>query len=271
MDSIKKYTGGSLVLAWLLTLNVGVSVMLWLVNGLGAMMHLNTGWTFTWFALSSGFMTFLTHPWTIVTYMVVQYGLLHLIFNVLWLYWFGLMLLDYRNERTLLYLYVGGGLAGGVCYVVASLLMGYSGGWLAGASAAVLSMMTALAILCPNREIYLWLIGAVKLKWVAIVCIVLTLAGSGSLLAPNQLAHVGGILFGAIWALGWKNFKRRTVEIGKKAPVKVRQTLRAMETHRADSVRLDELLDKIRVSGYDSLTLRERTELNEISSRMNRK
>ena len=270
IDKAKNYSGGSAALAWLVVLNLAASLTVWILAGLGSVFHWNTGWVYQWFYLSSDFWTFVTHPWTLATYMVTQDGLLHLIFNVLWLYWFGLMLLDYRRGPALIWLYVGGGLAGGVFYLVSAILFGRGGGYLAGSSAAVLSLMTALAIVCPNREVRLWLIGGVKMKWIAIVCIVLTLLGSRGFGAPNQLAHAGGIAFGAAWALGWNKIKRGAEEIKRKAPMHVKKTIKAMETYKADSVRLDELLDKIRVSGYDSLTAKEQKELNDISARMNK-
>lgn len=62
------------------------------------------------------------------------------------------------------------------------------------ASASVLAVIAASAIRTPDLRLYLFLIGEVKLKWVALGCIVLTFAGVGGGNAGGQAAHVGGVL-----------------------------------------------------------------------------
>lgn len=273
VNRIKGFCGGSEILSWLILLNVGVSLLLWIITSASQLFHADTGWTYRWFALSSNLLTFLTHPWTIGTYMVSQFGILHTLFNVLWLYWFGRMLLDVRPDRALLQLYVGGGLAGAIFYLVSAALTHYSGGYLTGASAAVLAVMTATTIITPNRNVMLWLLGEVKLKWVAIGCILLTLWGAGGPGAPAQIAHGGGIAFGLAWALGIRRLKLPAKRSRPK--IRARQTVQTMKnsSHRppeppTDSERLDQLLDKIRESGYESLSPAEKSDLNAISSRL---
>ena len=115
---------------------------------------------YTLTALPSDPLSFATHPWTLVTYMVAHFAPLHMLFNMLWLYWFGMMFADSGRDRALPWLYAGAGIAGGVFYLAASVISGHAPGtYLTGASAAVLGVMTATAMLMPSRSIGLFLIG----------------------------------------------------------------------------------------------------------------
>ena len=269
IDNIKTYCSGSRALAWLLVITVVSGIVCW---GTGLIVRLAGAGhdpINSWLALPSGLIVFLTHPWTILTYMVVHFSPLHLIFNALWLYWFGRMLADTRDDRTILTLFIGGGVAGGVLYLLISLLSSYDTGFLTGDSAAVLSLMTGAAILMPQRRIGLFLLGEVRLKWVAIGCILITLLGGGGGL-QSQAAHLGGAAFGAITAICLKNginFSWPKSDRNKKRGINTRATVKAFSSL-SDHDRLDQLLDKIRISGYESLSAKEKAELNYISSRI---
>ena len=229
--------------------------------------------------------------WTLLTYMVTQYDVIHLLFNLLWLFWFGNILPEWVTERRRLILYVGGGLAGAVTYVICNLLfpaLAAPGSALCGASAAVLSMMAAAGILGGDRKVYLILIGPVAAKWVCLGCIILAFFGFGGGSAAAQSAHIGGVAFGLVYALilkgaprrqeSWSNtqtynpYPGREHQPKRRIRVNVRRDGKAvadtMAGRLSDTERLDQLLDKIRLSGYASLTLGERNELNAISRRL---
>ena len=124
----------------------------------------------------------------------------------------------------------------------------------------------------PDQPVGLFLIGEVKLTWVAVACCVLTFIGGGG----NQAAHIGGLL----WGLAFGLMLRRGIDItrflsfgvGRPAPHGPKRSpdrmVRALRDRQDDIRRLDELLDKIRLSGYGSLSSKERRELNEISARI---
>lgn len=271
IERFRTICGGSRALAWLLTVTVASGLLLWaagvavrLAGGTGAGPAL-------WLEVPSDLATLLRRPWTLVTYMLVHVSPLHLLFNALWLYWFGHMLTDVASDRQLLWLFGGAGVTGGVMYAVSSALGGYSGGYLAGDSAAVLGVMAATAMLMPSRRIGLFLIGEVKLKWLATACILLTLLGSGGAGTSAQAAHLGGVLAGIAWACvrkGYVRFRFPAAPRRDRHRVNARATIRAINRSVSDTERLDQLLDKIRVSGYESLSAKEKTELNYISSRI---
>lgn len=140
---------------------------------------------------------FMTRPWTLVTYMFAQYDLLHVVFNMLWLYWFGTMFTMTASSRRLLTLYLCGGLAGAVLFMLGYMVLPMfhsSYGSLIGSSASVIAVVTAVAILMPHFKMHLLLIGSVSVKWIAIVTIVLVLVGVTGSNAGGEIAHIGGVI-----------------------------------------------------------------------------
>lgn len=271
MEKWKRYCGGSTLLAWLTLAEAGIWVVVAVLSILGKFLHFNPGIA-EWLTLSSRFGIFLTRPWTLLTYMMVHFDVLHMIFNVLWLYWFGRYLLIAATDRTLALHFFGGGICGGILFVVSAAL-GWGGGWLCGCSAAVIAVMCGAAFRHPDMEIGLFLIGNVKLKWVAIVCCLLTFLGGGG----NQAAHLGGLL----WGIGLSVFSSHTPYLkdfgknrkgGGDQPRQRKRSadrmVKVLADRRSDMERLDEILDKIKISGYDSLSKKERKELNELSQRL---
>lgn len=255
---------------WLCAANLGVAVLIWLAMGLKAVAGVPDGWIFTLFALPASPAQALTHPWSIISYMFAQADILQLLFNMLWLIWFGRMLADTDTSRTTVTLYIGGGLTGGLCYLIAG-AAGGGGSFLMGSSAAILSLMVYTALRQPNREVPLLLIGNVRLKWIAIVTIVITLLGATGISA--HCAHIGGALF-PLLLLAWRKAvnARRNMTPHRHAPKALRSgaPLRRPDPN-AETLEqtLDRLLDKVRVSGFDSLTKKEKSQLDEISSKLN--
>ena len=268
LDKWRSYCGGSLLLAWLTLGEAAIWLGVTVISLVGSAMHFYVP-VADWLTLPSIFSIFLTRPWTLLTYMGVHFDFLHMLFNVLWLYWFGRIMLITLSDRHLAVAFAGGGLAGGVLFL-ASAALGYGSGWLCGCSAAVIAVMCATAIRLPDHPVNLFLIGEVKLKWVAIACCVLTFIGGGG----NQAAHIGGLLWGVAFGLmlsqgidpsRWFDFSQKRQKEPKRQPDRM---VRVLRDRQEDIRRLDELLDKIRLSGYGSLSGKERKELNELSARL---
>lgn len=280
IDRFRSICGGSRVLSLLTGVNIAVGVTSWIIIMIMGLLQAGVPPLSGWMALPSDVVTFLHRPWTLLTYMVTHFSLLHLLFNVIWLYWFGRIMLLAVSERSLFICYVAGGLAGGIAYIVSSLCGAAAGDYLCGASASVLAIMCAVAFIMPGYELNLFLLGRVRLKWFAMACVLITLLGTAGSVA-GSIAHLGGIAFGAVygWRLhhagaepfGWlKTVTRRTANIFNRGTrhKDAEAMVRAAHGRLSDHERLDELLDKIRVSGYASLTDRERSELDAISSRL---
>lgn len=228
-----------------------------------------------WLELSASPVECLKRPWTLLTYMFTHADFLHMLFNVLWLLWFGSILLERVDTRKLVVLYVGGGITGGLLYMAGPYIspgLYEQGSVLLGASAAVLAVMVAAAILMPNYRLHLFFIGDVPLKWLALVMIVLAFLGLGGGNAGGQVAHIGGVAFGGVVALVMRrsdNPRKRVVKEPKRRnPFEGKAMHNPVVRARMDAERLDQLLDKIHRSGFNSLTKTERVELEDLSKRV---
>lgn len=213
--------------------------------------------------MPSGMSALLKQPWTPFTYMFTHFGFLHILSNMLWLYCFGVIFLDLYSGRQFVQTYIAGGLAGAAAYVVTGLLSPV-GGALVGASAAALAVAAATVVRSPDYRINLFLVGMVKIKWVALAFAAFSLLATDISAVGSHAAHLGGIAAGCAVA-----FKARFGKVRRRkgvvlAPLHTSPVGTAAELER----RLDALLDKVRVSGYNSLSSREKRELNELSEKI---
>lgn len=250
----------------------------------------------SWIKLPSQPAALLARPWTILTYMFAQYDLWHIIFNMLWFYWFGSLFRMVANDRQLLVLYLYGGIAGGLLFMAgyaALPLFHDTYGVLIGSSASVIAIVTAVAILMPDFKMYLLLIGAVAVKWVAIITILLVLIGLTGSNAGGEIAHVGGVIAGMLFAMRYKKGSDITapiVRIADRLSSLTRRHLRpATSSYTRKSPRatastpsgipnsglssderreLDIILEKIKKSGYSALTPAERDRLFSVSRKI---
>ncbi len=239
--------------------------------------------------LSADPVKLITRPWTLITYMFTHQNVLHILFNMLWLFWFGKIFLQYLTEKQLLSTYLLGGLAGAVLYLLLLNLMPWLGDNLSssmlGASAAVMAVVIAIAFYVPDFTIYLLLIGPVKLKFIALVSIILDVMLIASYNAGGHIAHLGGAVYGYIFIMQYRKGKdigkwlnnflddlvtlfrpRRRMNISFKR----KRTVSDMEYNirkAADQKEIDRILDKIAQSGYDNLTRKEKETLFRMSKR----
>jgi len=239
-----------------------------------------------WLSVPADLSQLVKRPWTLFSYMFLHEGFLHILFNMLWLYWFGKIFLQYLNEKQLLNVYLLGGLTGALLYIVAFngfqvfedvLPVSYA----LGASASVLAVVIAISVYVPDYTIHLLFLGPVKLKYIAIATIaidVLSIAGSNS---GGHLAHLGGALFGYLFVSRLKKGSKKTsyahkafaegFSIFKKKPKMKVTHKKPSNDHEynaqkvAKQEQVDEILDKIAKSGYDSLSKKEKEILFKMS------
>lgn len=225
----------------------------------------------------------LYRPWTLVTYMFTQFEFLHLLFNMLWLYWFGSFFMDYFTERHLTGVYLLGGLSGALLYVAAYNIFPYFdqltrlSAWAIGSSASVMAIVFAVCTYLPQNKVYIFLIGPVKLIYLALFTALIDILSIQSGNAGGHIAHLGGALFGWLFIVGMK--KNRDITSGlihfsesinrifarkKKLRVKYKKKVSGMndreynEYKRNQNDRVNIILDKISRSGYESLTREEK-------------
>ncbi len=236
------------------------------------------------FALYANLSHLALHPWGIITYMFIHAGFLHILFNMLWLYWFGVIFLNFLDEKRFLRVYIWGGLAGAVFFVLAyNIFPGLAAeGYFVrviGSSAAVLAIVTAISAYMPDYVIYLMFIGPVRIKYVALVTILIDLIsipyGAN---AGGHIAHLGGALYGYWFAVNMRkgkdiaalfsvpHKKKHRLKV-KRNRYKTRNDWEYNAIKKEDNEKLDRILDKIAQNGYDSLTEEEKRFLFESSKR----
>ncbi len=257
-----------------------VHLVTWLA---GIQEHSNLTLLGNYLALPSGLSQLASKPWTLFTYMFLHEGFLHWLFNMIMLYFGGILFTEYLSQRKLLMTYLFGGLAGAVFFVLAfNIFPAFAAirqnSVALGASASILAIIVAISTYVPDYTVHLFLLGKVKLKWLAVAFVLLDLISIPSNNPGGHIAHLGGALWGFVWALslrGGNDFLR--IFDGIKIPemdIKKRR-YRQFDTSRpasghpitdedynkkraASQAEIDNILDKISKSGYSSLTKAEK-------------
>jgi membrane associated rhomboid family serine protease len=225
----------------------------------------------------------LLRPWTIVTHMFVHEGFWHLFWNLLVLYWFGQISGDLLGDRKVLPIYFYGGIAGALAFFIFCQIYNPGHSMALGASAAVMAIVLSAAITSPDYRMHLILIGPVAIKYIAIAFVIIDLLSVAN--SPNSgghIAHLGGAFFGAYFVYllrsgidlsqGFNNFIKRVKDhfrADKKSVKKSPLTVYHKKTteHIDHQEKLDQILDKIKHKGYDSLTEEEKEFLFQASKK----
>ncbi len=269
------------ILPRLIMANAAVWVAVSLAGLICAMAGGSHEWLVDWLALPSAPMTLLLRPWTLLTHMVTHHGVLHLLTNLLWLYWMGQLFLDYFSPRQLGSVYLLGGLGGALLYLLGCNLLPPLTGTphvLLGASAAVLAVVTAVAAYAPQRRISLLFVGEVQLKWLVTISVVLIVLGGWETNLGGQLAHAGGaitgLLFGALIKQGRDITRPVTAmldAVATRLHGRTRRRMRGTAAGAPTEEEVDAILAKLKRSGYGSLSRREKQMLFAASSRARNK
>ncbi len=302
LDDLKIYFQSGNMISRLIIINVIVFIVILFVK-LGLM---STGDQYPeniriftkYIALSSDLWFNLKHPWVLITHAFTHFGFFHILFNMLYLIWFGRIVGDLLGDHRILPLYILGTLCGAVFYITYAsfFINGYVPAY--GASAAVWAIIMAAGFIAPDYNVNLILIGPVRIKYIIAVLIVLNLLSFTSMEnVGGQIAHLGGGIIGGLFVVGLRNGRDIAAPINDildklsniisgsgqskpkvKSPLKVSfkaEDRRFLANRHSDesfdnqssSVRLDEILDKIKEKGIDSLNKDERHFLDQQSKK----
>lgn len=233
-------------------------------------------------SLPSDISELITRPWTPVTYMFLHTGFIHLLFNILGLYWFGKLFLYRLEGDKLLGVYLLGGLSGAMFYLVSYNIFPVFesvNGLLLGASASVFAILVAIAVYDPDNEIHLSFIGSFQLKYVALFYVLLSVIGISATNPGGNIAHLGGAAWGWFYIAQLRKGKDRGSGLVKvldkmsgfiqklfkpKSNLKVTYKQTPRDDYEYNRLKKEEqeeinrILEKIAKSGYDSLTKTEK-------------
>jgi membrane associated rhomboid family serine protease len=246
---------------------------------------------FDWLVLPASTAELVRKPWTLLTTFFTHIDILHILFNMLFLYWFGRLIEEYLGAKRVIALYFLGGIAGGVTFIVIFNLIPYfqpvvHDSVLFGASAAAFSVAVGASTLLPNYTFNLIFLGPIRIKFIALFYIILSLAQSVGANAGGNLAHLGGALAGYLFIKllqngtdlgkpiytvmnGWSRLfrKRPSMQVTYREKQVYRSSGSYSSTTSSSGVEtpnqseIDTILDKISKSGYESLTKEEKQKL----------
>ncbi len=273
----------------LILINVLVFLLLSLLKVTGLLFELPVPNLLEYLGVSSAPGIVIKHIWTLFSYMFVHYDVFHILFNMLMLYWFGRLFLMYFTSKNMTALYILGGLAGALFYILTFNTIPYfirqGDSYMIGASASVMAIIFATAFYNKNMELNLFFVLRVKIVYIAWAIFLLDIiALGGSSNVGGHVAHIGGAIVGYFYAAsylkgkditkGLNNLIDKIANLFKRKP-KMRVTYNSKrETdyeynerkHREDED-IDRILDKIKQSGYSSLSKEEKKRLFDASKK----
>ena len=224
-------------------------------------------WVMQYFSLTANWKVFIFKPWTFFTYAFIHEKFFHLLFNMLVFHWFGNLIIEYLNKNRMLFIFWAGVLGGGILYALF-----FDGNQLIGASAGIMALVIASATLLPNYEIVLAIFGRIKLKYVGLAYLIIDLFSMMGSNAGGSVAHLGGALIGFLaikqiqagndWSnmvIPINNFIDKLFTRKNKLKIVHRSEQQAQASKAIVSqAEVDQVLEKITKSGYDSLSKSEK-------------
>lgn len=290
LDEVGRFFRSKAVLPRLILINVALWVAIGVMRVFSFLLNVPdsslTNYIVDYLALPAQLEHLFERSWTLFTYMFLHIDFFHILFNMLWLYWFGKIFLEFLKSRQLLLVYIFGGLSGGVLYVLfynifpvfeKSLELSVA----LGASASVMAIVTAISLYVPGYNIHMLFLGRIKIFYIALFLFILDFFMIRSENAGGHIAHIGGALFGlayivarrkgmnfsGVWNLsGFNNFfrkmKKRRLRVDyNNTSATYGRPLSDDEFNERKAERqrqINEVLDKISKSGYPSLSNEEK-------------
>ena len=231
--------------------------------------------------LPAELLKFIIQPWSLITYFFLHMNFMHILWNMLFLYWFGKIIHDNIGNNAVISLYILGGIIGGLSYIAIYNIIPYyndriSESLMLGASAGVFSIVVGSATLLPNFSFYLLFLGPVRIKYIALFYVLLSFMDVTGNNAGGEIAHLGGALIGYLYIRQLQN----GINMGegiinfinyfnnkKKIVNKERKYKNEKNFNDVSQDEIDKILDKISESGYSSLSKSEKEKLFKASKK----
>ena len=266
-----KYKIGSII-EKLIYLNITIFLFTLLITVFQGLYKGEQNFLMQWFSLDNNLDAFLTKPWSIISYGFLHADFIHLIFNMITLYFIGNLFIQYFTEKQALSFYILGTLFGGFLYVISQNYFPLFEGrntTLVGASAGISAIFIGIATYMPNYQIKIRFIGFVKFWHLAVIWLAFDFIGLIGTNAGGSFSHLGGSLFGYLYVQQASNKKTNLKNMfssffqRKEKPLKTvyKSAKKAKNKNKISSPnqqQIDSILDKISKSGYDTLTKNEK-------------
>lgn len=281
------------IVTQLIFLNIGLYLLGIIINLLGmpfgftGATKLASSFSESWLYVPSNFVDFIRKPYTLLTYQFLHNGFFHVLSNMVILYYFGNLFIQLTDKKKLLALYIYGGLFSAVVFLLVFNLnpvLAAQSKNLVGASGSVMAVLAAVATLIPNHEVPIFGRFQAKYKFIALFFVIINLLGLNTPEAAGSFAHLGGLLFGYLFVVAFKNgtdlshsfnivsdkitglfsFKKEPEltyvndKFKNKKVFQQTKTTTDIITEKDNQVKIDAILDKISSSGYDKLTKAEK-------------
>ena len=271
----------SSILNKIIYLNIGIFLFISIFESFAFITQTNIQYYLEKLFLPADTNKIISRPWTFLTYMFLHNNIFHLLFNMIWLYFAGNIFLLKLTQKNLLESYILGGICGGLLFVISynyipTLSLYMINAKALGSSAGVLAIVIASATSSPNYNIRLPLIGVVKLRTIAIICVLLDIISIPKGNTGGHIAHLGGALFGYLYVKQLKFSKKSNIisELfssitqifnTKNTLSKVNKRPKSDYTFNKEKYEkeknIDIILEKISKSGYESLSKDEKEKL----------
>jgi len=288
LNEIKSYFKSNDIITRLIIINVAIWLFINVIRVFAFIFSFSDGEVQYFFTdilgIPAAAGNFILRPWTFISYMFTHIEFFHILFNMLWLFWFGKIFLQYMSSRQLFATYIMGGIAGAVLYMIAfnvfpvfSDALPYSRA--IGASASVMAIVTAIAMYVPNYSIHMIFLGKVRIFYIALFLFVIDFFMIRSGNAGGHIAHIGGALWGVSYiymlkkgsdisalfqGLSFNKFKNTFTKKKKSPFTNVYSNERPMNDDQYNKQKaknqdeIDKILEKISKSGYESLSKEEK-------------
>jgi membrane associated rhomboid family serine protease len=231
-----------------------------------------------WIVLSSDPTVFVLKPWTFLSYAFFHDGFFHLFFNMMVLNFASSLFLTFFNPKQYLGLYILSAIFAGIMFILGFYLL-HSAGAIVGASAAIMAILVAVTTYTPLMNIRLMLIGNVKLWHITAVILILDLMQFRLENTGGHISHLSGAVFGFVFIKLLQNgidlskivttvidfftnlFKKPATpfkKVHKNYKKPAEKPVSKIVVKDKNQQQIDEILDKISQSGYDSLSKEEK-------------
>jgi membrane associated rhomboid family serine protease len=272
----------------LIAINVICFILFFLAKTVAFLFQWPSDFLLEWFVFPKEPGEYIFKPWSIITYSFLHSGIWHILSNMLILYYSGIYFLQYFSPKKLLNFYFMGVIFGALVYMLSyNLFPAFAAtgrSYLVGASAGVMSVLVGIATHVPNLRIRLLFLGSIKFWYIAAFLVLLDIIQIPISNSGGHLAHLGGALFGYVYASqlkkgndiaggfekvisgflsyfdGDKKTKSRMRTVYRKPPksAATANTTAPGISKTEKQEKIDAILDKISKSGYDSLTKQEK-------------